>query len=196
MYNCRIRGNSLSTKEVLKKWILRLSVVLLPLSTGFTVVAVTLLMLGDLEMIPFTFSVLVLVSGAILFYAAVLLRNHALFFFAATFLLLTGILLVCIDIDVLFVPLRLIWPLLMLFIAFSFMVAGFFRYRRLHAMYVAPSVAFTVLGFLFLLFSTKVINASLTAIALWWFPLFFAAFLISVTIWLFRNKLTSRDADD
>lgn len=186
----------MSTKELLKKLILRLSVVLLPVSTGFTVVAVTLLMLGDLEMIPFTFSVLVLVSGAILLYAAFLLKNHALFFFAATFLLFTGILLVCIDLDILFIPLRLIWPLLMLFIAFSFLVAGFFRYRRLHAMYIAPSVAFTALGLIFLLFTTKIINTSLTAIALWWFPLLFAAFFISVVIWLFRKKNASGNADD
>lgn len=186
----------MSTKELLKKWILRLSVVLLPVSTGFTVVAVTFLMLGDLEMIPFTFSVLVLVSGAILMYAALLLKNHALFYFAATFLLLAGILLVCIDLDILFIPLRLIWPLLMLFIAFSFMIAGFFRYRRLHAMYIAPSVAFSALGFIFLLFTTKIINTSLSEIALWWFPLFFGVFFISIVIWLFRKKSTSRDEDD
>lgn len=186
----------MSTKELLKKWILRLSVVLLPLSTGFTVVAVTLLMLGDLEMIPFTFSLLVLVSGGMLLYAAVLLKHHVLFFFAATFLLLTGILLVSIDLGIFFIPLRLIWPLLMLFISFSFMVAGFFRYRRPHAMYIAPSVAFSALGVLFLLVSTKVINASLTAIALWWFPLFVATFLISIIIWLFRNKFASRETDD
>ncbi len=186
----------MSTRELLKKWILRLSVVLLPVSTSFTVVAVTFLMLGDLEMIPFTFSLLVLVSGGILLYAAVILKRHTLFFFAATFLVLTGILLICIDLDILVVPLRLIWPLLMLFIAVSFTVAGYFRYRRMKAMYLAPSIAFFALGLVFLLFSTKVINSSLTAITLWWFPLFVASFLISVLIWLFRNKFASRDADD
>jgi hypothetical protein len=176
--------------------ILRFSAILLPLSIGFTVVVITLLLLGNFVVPRFILCGISLVSGSFLWYAGSLLNNRLRFFFASTFLLFTGVLLLIIDLNPTFLPLPVIWPLLMLFIAISFIVSGFFHYRRALAMFIVPAVAFSCLGFIFLLFSTKVIPISLTSVALWWFPLFFLPSLTAFIIWLFHQKHTDKSTHE
>lgn len=183
-------------KELLKKLVLWFSTILLPVSVGFIVVVVTILLIGDFTVPYLIFYLVSIISGLILWYAGVLLKTRVRFFLASTFLLLTGILLFVIDLHPLYIPLPVIWPLMMLFIALSFMVSGFFCSRKLQAIYIVPAVAFSALGFIFLLFSTKVITISLTSAALWWFPLFLLPSLFAVIIWLFRKKHSVRVTDE
>lgn len=183
----------MSKKETLKKWILRLSAILLPLSVVFTVVTLTLIMLGELRMPRFSVTILSLVPGIILWYAGILIKNRVRFYFAATFLLLTGVLLFLVDLNLMYISLRSIWPFLMFFISVSFLISGFYRYNKVHAMYIVPAAAFFLLGLVFLLFSTRIITVSLASVALWWFPLFFLPTLLTFILWLFRKKHTDRE---
>ena len=178
----------MSSKALFKKLILRFSAILLPLSIGFTVVVVTLLLIGDIQVPRFVLCTISLAVGMLLWYAGSILKNRARFFFASSFLLLTGILLLAIDLNPRFFQMPVVWPLLMLFIAISFIVSGFLRFRKAHALYIVPAVAFSSLGFVFLLFSTNIISISLTSVALWWFPLFLLPSLSAFIIWLFRRK--------
>lgn len=183
-------------KARLKKWIIKFSSLLLPVSVGFIVVSLTLVLLGDLQMPRFVLAVSALIPGAILWYAGMLLKNRARFYFAATFLILTGCLLLVLDVYPYSIPLPVIWPLLMLIIALSFISSGFLRYRKVHAIYIVPAVAFSILGFIFLLFTTKVITVSFISVALWWFPLFFLPAASAFVLWLFQKSHISRDSNE
>lgn len=174
---------------------MRVSAVLLPLSIGLVVVAVTLLMLGDLRLPRFSLTVLSFAFCFLLWYSGVNLGNRARFFFAATFLFLTGSLMLVIDLGVVAVSFPVVWPFLMVFVGVSFFVSGAIRYRRLHAMYIAPGIAFLGFGVLFLLFSFHLIPLSLTSAVLWGFPIFLLPLVITIIIWFVRKGSPGKDAN-
>ncbi len=187
----------MSTKDFIKKLIISCSHILLPASIGFTVVVITLLMLGNLEMPRFMLSGVTFFAGAMLLYAGIQLKNRIRFFFTATFLLLVSILfLILIDLRLVYVPLPMIWPLLMFFIAMSFLISGFFKFRKIQATYIVLAAAFSSLGFVFLLFTTKIITVSFKSIALWWFPLFLLPYVFAFIVWLFQRKKSAKDFDE
>ncbi len=178
----------MSVKDFLTKITLRISVVLLPLSVGFIAVAVTLLMLMNLELPRFTVAIVGLTSGALLWHAGSTMRKRVQFIFTATFLFMTGILFLFIDLGVCPFGFPAVWPLLMLFIGLSFIVSGFVRYHRLSAIFMVPALAFAALGFLFMLFSTHVIPVSFTTVVLWWVPLLLLPGFITFVIWFVRRR--------
>ena len=153
-------------------------------------------MLGIFYFPRFSISVFSLVCGIVLWYAGILLRDRFRFFFTASLLSLSGLLVLLIDLKCIVLTLRGIWPFFMLFIGISFLVAGSLRFRRLHAVYIVPAVAFTVLGFLFLLFSTSLIHISLESMALWWFPLLILPSVVSFFVWLSRKRHDNHDGNE
>lgn len=177
----------MSTKALIKRIVLLVSIPLLPVSIGFLAVGITLMMLGSMRIPGFVFSVPTVLSGLLIGYAGLCLKYRMRFMFAATFLVLSGALLLFLDLFPSGVDLPSIWPVLMLFLGISFLVAGYLNYRSLHAVYVAPAFAFAGLGFFFLLFSTHVIRLSLTAIVLWWFPLLLVPSILVFVVWVFRK---------
>jgi hypothetical protein len=176
-----------STKELFKRVVLFVSIPLLPLSIGFLAVGITLMMLGSVRIPGFVFSVPTILSGVLIGYAGLCLKYRMRFMFAATFLILSGALLLYLDFAPSGIDLAAIWPVLMLFLGISFLAAGFLNYRSLHAVYVAPAFAFAALGFFFLLFSTHIITLSLTSIVLWWFPLLLVPSILVFVVWVFRK---------
>ncbi len=186
----------MSNKAFLKRFVLLVSVPLLPLSIGFLAVGITLFMLGNLPVPRFFFSIPTIVSGIVLWYAGLYLENRMRFFFAGAFLVLTGALLVLIDIGIVRVHLPSVWPVLMLFVGISFSAAGFLNYRKLLAVYLAPAFVFAGLGFFFLLFTTRVIKISFTTVVLWWFPFLLIPSLISFIVWVFQKGRKDRAGDE
>lgn len=186
----------MSNKAFLKRFVLLVSVPLLPLSIGFLAVGITLFMLGNLPVPRFFFSLPTIVSGIVLLYAGLYLENRIRFFFASIFLFLTGALLFLIDIGTIRVHLPSVWPVLMLFVGISFSAAGFINYRRLLAVYLAPAFVFAGLGFFFLLFTTHVITISFTTVVLWWFPFLLIPSLLSFIIWVFQKGRKDRAGDE
>jgi hypothetical protein len=193
--HCTSGGIGLSLKSFLKKWLLRVSSVVLPVSIVFVAVSLTLLMLGDFRLPPFVLSAVCFASAAFIWFAAFQMLNRARFSFAATFLTLTGVFLLLVDIRSITLSLRLIWPIIMFFVGISFFVAGLFRYRRLHAVFMAPAVVFCALGLVFLLFSTHFLQFSFIPAFLWWFP-FLLLPVIAFFIWFVRKHAGDRDAKE
>lgn len=172
-----------------KKLFLGLSAVFLPISVGFIAVMITLMMVLNRQVFPIVVPIVSLVSALLLGWAGILYKNRIRFNFAACFLLLTGGLLLFLDLGWVTIPLPGIWPFLMLFVGCSFMFSGYLKKKQLHPSYIVPAIAFSGLGFVFLLFSTEIITVSFVSVVLWWFPLLLLPAGISVLIWLFhRNK--------
>lgn len=177
----------MSTDELLKRSIMRLSTVLLPVSLGLIIIALTLALLGNVHFPRFSVSGFSILCGMLLGHTALVLKTRLRFYLASIFLLLIGALLLFIDIGLVVLPLPGVWPFLMLFLGISFLVAGSLARRRAEAVYVVPALAFAALGTLFLLLSTDLIPVSKTLLALLWCPLLVLPTAVSVLIWLSRK---------
>ena len=177
----------MSTNELLKRSIMRLSTVLLPVSLGLIIIALTLAMLGDVHFPPFSVSSFSIACGILLGYTACGLKDRLRFYFASIFLLLTGTLLLLVDVGFVILPFPAIWPFLMLFIGVSFLVAGSLARRRAEAVYIVPALAFAALGTFFLLLTANLIPVSKFSLVLLWCPLLLLPTAVAVLIWLSRK---------
>ncbi len=177
---------------LLGKIVLRISWILLPLGIGVFAVSLTLTLLGSARLPIYLLFAGSLLLGLALWYAGNLLEHRRRFYFASTFLILTAGLLFCMKAGIVTLPHRAIWPFLMLFVGFAFLVAGHSRLDRIHPAYLVPAIAFTGLGFLFLLFTTDIIPFSLMSVALWWAPVIFLAAIVSFAVWLYRKKVSGK----
>lgn len=178
----------MSDRDMITKLAVRISAALLPLSVGFLAVAITLLMLIDYSFPRFMVACAALIPGLVLLRVGMVVSHQSRFYFAATFLVLTGLLFLCIDLGLCPVRFSAVWPTLMLFTGMSFLSSGYLRHRKLEISYLVPAIAFTLLGFLFMLFSTRMVRVSFTTVVLWWSPIVFLPMCISLVIWLFRRR--------
>lgn len=185
----------MSTKQTIKRWILRVSAIALPLGIGFLVVVLTLLMLTDIHFPRFSVSPFAIACGLLFWYSAPFLRNRLRFSFAASMLTLTGLLFLFLDFGLVKMPVHGVWPFLMLFVGMSFLVSGSLEYRKAHAVYIVPALAFFVLGGVFLLFSTDIIPLSIMSFVFLWFLLLILPTLISVLIWVSRRRRNAGGPD-
>lgn len=183
----------MSTKELIKRLFLRVSAILLPVSLGAIIVAMTIAVVGDIHFPRFTISLFSLASGIVLAFAGSIIRTRLRFFFGASLLCLLGAFFLFIDVGAIAMPLPGIWPFFMLFTALSFMIAGILVYRALHPTYLVPSLAFAALGLIFLLFSTNIIPFSITSLVMWWFPLLALPGLVSLIIWISQRRHAVRE---
>lgn len=168
--------------------VLRLSWILLPLGIGVFSVGLTLTFLGSGRFPIYALSLCSLILGFLLWYAGLALGHRRRFYFSSTFLVITGLFLFCLKAGIVTLPLRAVWPFLMLFLGIAFLVAGHARLDGFHPAYFVPAVAFSGLGFLFLLFTTDIIPFSLGSVVLWWSPVIFLPAILSFLIWLFRRN--------
>ena len=186
----------MSSKDFLKKWLLKISAVLLPLSIGFIVISFTLIMEGDLRLPRFLLSDVALICGGLLLCTGILLRNRIRFFFASCFLLLTGVLLFLIDIGLIITPLSIIWPVLMIFLGVSFIMSGYICHHKVKIAFMVPAIAFILLGCIFFLFTTDVIAVSFSTVVLWIGPIVLLPLGILFLVWLFRKRKSSGNSDE
>jgi peptidoglycan/LPS O-acetylase OafA/YrhL len=64
-----------------------------------------------------------------------------------------------------------LWPLFSIFAGISLFIAGWRSYRTLRPRYVVPSIAFSFLGCILLMFSFDVVPFSFSQFILNWWPL-------------------------
>src|SRR5574344_278207 len=114
----------MSDKDMITKMAVRISAALLPLSVGFLAVAITLLMLIDYSFPRFMVACAALIPGVVLLRVGMVVSHQSRFYFAATFLVLTGLLFLCIDLGLCPVRFSSVWPTLMLFTGMSFLSSG------------------------------------------------------------------------
>lgn len=165
----------------------------LPVSLGIVIIFTTLYLLGLFRLPRYILPLFSALSSVVLWYAAVLIRTRARFFFGAVFTLLSAALLFLLDSKILVLSPSAGWPFIMLFVGAAFMVSGYLGYNRLHVNYIIPALAFTALGFVFLLFSTDIVRVSLISVVLWWFPVLFLPFLTALILWLFRRPRVTKE---
>lgn len=176
-------------KERTEKLLLKASIALLPLWVGVLAVSITLFLVSEFPFPRYSVSAATLFFGAFFWLSALHFKTLYRFYFASVFLLQTGGLLFLHDAGLGFLPLKALWPFFMIFIAVSFVVSGFIRYRRPKPSFIVPSAGFLVLGFVFLLFSSEIISISFISFALFAFPLVFVPVSISVLYWLVRVRV-------
>jgi len=108
----------------------------------------------------------VMASGGLLLYLAVVQGRSGLFLGAGTFLCLLGIILLLRGWNL---HLGNSWPLLMTSAGISWLAYGFWTSRRIRLGFLVPSVAIVVLSLFFALFSFHVVTMRLgTFVKMWW----------------------------
>jgi hypothetical protein len=105
---------------------------------------------------------------------AINLSKRSIYFFFASFFLLVGFFLFLSSIKILPISFSQAWPLLSIFAGLALLPAGWHRYERIRSRYMAPSVAFVVLGSLLLIFSLDIVSFSFKQFILNWWPLLLA----------------------
>lgn len=139
---------------------------------------------------------LCLASGVLLAFIVIKMHRRSRYFFLSSFLILTGLLMLCIASGVVPYSLFRLWPLLTVFVGLSLIPAGFHRYRAFKARFVVPTLAFLLLGFLFLFFSFKVVPFSFSRFLLDWWPLLLALAGILLLLVSFSAKKTDSEESD
>ncbi len=114
---------------------------------------------------------MVMACSFIFFRLATSLRRNPRYFFVASFASISSLFLFLRFFDVITTPLAVLWPLLVVTTGLSLFSAGYFAYRKLVMSIFVPSLAFVLLGALFLLFSFGVVNFSFRSFFLQWWPL-------------------------
>jgi hypothetical protein len=112
-----------------------------------------------------------IVVGVFLFARAFLPDGHEGNVFTGTFLGLTGGFWLLWEAALPAANLRMIWPVFMTIGGTALVAYGIKRGSESRVSLVTPGVAIIVLSSIFLLFSLNVIEASLAAIAVQWWPL-------------------------
>ncbi len=161
----------MGTRDLIKRYFLRLTAVILPAGTLIVTVLATLMMVFGYRFTPFVMPVVCLVFGYFSLYVAVLEKRRARFYFSGSFLVMIGLLLLLIDYGFLELKLQKLWPVLVLFSGIALLPAGINRYHRAHPVYLVPAVTFMGLGTVFFLFTSDVITVPLRSFAVWWLPL-------------------------
>ncbi len=124
--------------------------------------------------------------GCLITYLGVTRRLSALWLFAGSFFLLSGILLLIRGIFGW--PVAYYWPFFMVILGLSILAPGYRRYRRLRAVYLVPALSFVLLGGCFLLFSFDIVLFSFRRFFSEWWP----AFLIVMGLILLALYLHNR----
>ncbi len=119
----------------------------------------------------FILSAMLFTTSLVFFRLATSLRRNPRYFFVATFLILTAFLLVFHTLDLFALSFRVVWPLLVVNAGLSLFVSSFFAYGHLRKSMLIPSLAFVLMGLLFLLFSFGIFNFSFKNFFLRWWPL-------------------------
>jgi hypothetical protein len=182
-------------KDQYGKILLKASIALLPLCVGVLAVLITLLLVTDIPFPRFSVSLFSVFFGALFWLAALYFKTLYRFYFSSVFLLQTGCLLLLHDAGLGFLPYKALWPFFMIFIAVSFVVSGYIRYRRGKPSYIVPAAGFLVLGVVFLLFSADIITLSFISCVLFVFPLVCVPLGVTGLYWFVRTRIAAGAPD-
>jgi hypothetical protein len=111
---------------------------------------------------------LVLGIGGALVYFALAWGASNYFFFGGILLFLAGLLFILGRMASW--SLSMAWPLFMASAGISWLVAGLREWRRIRAVFAAPSIGFVLLGAVFSLFSFKIVEVGLGQFVREWWP--------------------------
>ncbi len=109
-------------------------------------------------------------SGVLLALIAIKLHRRSRYVFVASFVIMTGSLLLLIEGGAIPYRFPTLWPLLSIFAGLSLIPAGCHRFACVRVSFLVPAVGFVVLGALFLLFSFHVYPFSFARFIIDWWP--------------------------
>jgi hypothetical protein len=131
-------------------------------------------LLGSLkyESMPLIFlSFLFFSTGVICAVLALRLRKRSLYLFLASFFIQIGLFLLLSALHLFPLPFSKAWPLLSVFSGLALFPSGWHRYGLFKTNYIVSSIAFVLLGFVFLVFSLDMVSFSFAQFVLNWWPL-------------------------
>lgn len=102
---------------------------------------------------------------------AIKLNKRSLYLFFAALFLQAGLFFFLFAMQIIPISLSQTWPLLSIFSGIALFPAGWHRYGVFRAQYVAPSVAFIILGSMLMVFSLDLVSFSLAQFVKNWWPL-------------------------
>ncbi len=110
-------------------------------------------------------TVLLLSFGGIAFFMALALAQNSFLFFVGLTCFLSGILTLIIDMKVVHLGMKELWPVLVIILGLALIPAGLYHLRRIRTIYLFPAIFLICMGVVFLLFSLKIIKAGFLTVA-------------------------------
>jgi hypothetical protein len=117
------------------------------------------------------FSFLFLIAGIGCAFFAIQLNKRSLYLFFAALFFQVGLFLFLFTLHIIPIDFSQAWPLLSVFSGLALLPAGRRRYGVFKAKYVAPSIAFVILGSILMIFSLDLVSFSLAQFVRNWWPL-------------------------
>jgi hypothetical protein len=134
-------------------------------------------------------SCLFLIIGGLFTVIATKISKRAIYLFSALFFLFTGLFFFFSGLRVIPLTLSQGWPLFSVFAGLALIPAGWRHFRGIRIRYFIPALAFTMLGFVLLPFSFRLVSFSFKRFMIDWWPLFMVlAGLVLVLLSLGNNK--------
>ncbi|MBR3543765.1 MAG: hypothetical protein IKN82_08745 [Treponema sp.] len=134
--------------------------------------------------------VLVLIMAAFVYFS-VLTKKPAVFYIFANFCILSLLSLI-LSANSVMLQFKQYWPVIVMIFGMTLLPMGRFRYKKFKTIYVIPSVALSVLGAFFLLFTLKIIKVPMREFFSRFMPLILIAGGITL-IALYYARLKVKD---
>jgi len=128
---------------------------------------------GGASRISVFLSFLLVIAGAFCAVLAIKLNKDSAYLFFASFFLMAGIFLFLSALGIVPLPFSKAWPLLSVFSGLALLPVGWRRCGGFRSRYIVSSCAFVILGFVFLVFSLKIVPFSFASFIHSWWPLLF-----------------------
>jgi hypothetical protein len=176
------------SRRTIARVIFFVGLILMFLGSGFLLAS-----LAGISRMSAAGSFLFVILGSICAAMAIQLNKRGVYLFLAAFFLQVGFFLFFLTLRIF--PLRFSesWPLLSVFAGFSLFPAGWRRFGVFRAGYVVPSIAFVILGLVFLIFSFDLVAFSFRQFMLDWWPLLVVLAGLVLVLVSFGSKSNAGD---
>ncbi len=118
-----------------------------------------------------TWTILFVVTGAVIFYFSLTVFKYSILFFTGLFGVLSGTAFMIMSTGLFSHGFGELWPVSVIIASICLLLTGVAKDRSVHASFLFPSLVMAVLGGLFLLFSLDVIKMSFSSFAAYWWPI-------------------------
>lgn len=134
-----------------------------------------------------------IIAGAVIFYLCLAFFPVTQLLFSGMYLCLSGWLILIISLPVVPLTFAQLWPLEVSLCGLCVFLTGIVKRHKIRNAYLFPSILLFVLGFLFLLFSLKIIKTSFVQFFSVWGPVFLILLgVFIVTVYLYQKNLGNK----
>jgi hypothetical protein len=132
----------------------------------------------------------VLVFCALVIYRALSRRMKSWVIFLSLYGFFASILFLLAFGKIISLSIREFWPILTLFCGVCLIATGYYGKKRLTFSYLVPAILLTILGVLFLLFSTDVIQVTFSSFVAKWLPVgLISTGIVLMVLFFFRTAI-------